>query len=126
MKLKLITLFLFVYSTCFAKNDLYANLQYPNIAEAISQLETGRYTSKLCKKYNNLFGMKVGSRNFHYGKTKGGYAKYKSKILSVADYAAYEQRLIRKYNIKNSKQYLSVIGKNMLKIQITKNYYISF
>lgn len=59
--------------------------------------------------------MKVGSRKFHYGKTKGNYAKYKSRILSIADYAAYEKRLIRKYHITTQKQYVAVISRKYAK-----------
>lgn len=57
----------------------------------------------------------MGSRRFHYGKTTGNYAKYKSKMLSIADYAAYEKRLIHKYHITTQKQYIAVISRKYAK-----------
>lgn len=115
MKIILITLFLLVNFICYSGNNLYSGLRYEKVAIAISKLETGNYTSKLCCKYNNLFGMKVGSRKFHYGKTLSGYAKYSNKILSIADYAAYEARLIRKYHITSQAQYIAVISRRYAK-----------
>ena len=115
MKIFIIITLLLVSFSCYGNNNLYSGLQYARVAQAISRLETGNYKSKLCCKYNNLFGMKVGSRKFHYGKTKGNYAKYKSRILSIADYAAYEKRLIRKYHITTQKQYVAVISRKYAK-----------
>lgn len=115
MKVVLITLLLLANSICYSGNNLYSGITYPRVAEALSRLETGNYTSKLCCKYNNLFGMKVGSRKFHYGKTKKGYAKYSSKIQSIADYAAYEAKLIKRYKITSQKQYIAVVSKKYAK-----------
>lgn len=115
MKIFIIITLLLVSFNNYANNNLYSGLQYESVGRAISRLETGNYKSKLCCKYNNLFGMKVGSRKFHYSKTKNGYAKYKSRILSIADYAAYEKRLIRKYHITSQKQYIAVISKRYAK-----------
>ena len=42
------------------------NVKYPQIVLAQAKLETGNYTSTLCKKHGNLFGLK----------RKGGYVKF--------------------------------------------------
>ena len=59
--------------------------------------------------------MKVGRYGKVNGKTKGGYAKYLSPKHSIADYAAYEKRLIRKYNITTQKQYIIIVSKKYAK-----------
>lgn len=48
----------------------------PNIVLAQAKLETGNFTSIICKQHNNLFGIK----------TKNGYKKYNHWNESVADY----------------------------------------
>lgn len=35
----------------------YYNVQYPQIVYAQALLETGHFTSRVCKEYNNLFGL---------------------------------------------------------------------
>lgn len=35
----------------------YYEIQYPQIVYAQALLETGHFTSSVCKKYNNLFGL---------------------------------------------------------------------
>lgn len=94
-----------------ANNHLYLDLKYPKVAKVISKLETANYKSNLYRNHNNLFGFKVNSRKLYIGKTKQGYAIYKSKLDSVKDYAMYEKYLIKKYKIKNRKQYIFVISK---------------
>ena len=94
-----------------ANSGMYSKLIYPKVAESLSRLETGHFKSKLCSKYNNLFGMKVGTRKFHVGKTKAGYAIYPNKQASIADYAAYEKRMIKKHHISSQRQYILLISK---------------
>ena len=38
------------------------NLVHPKIVLAQAKLETGDYTSKVCKTYNNLFGLRKGNK----------------------------------------------------------------
>ena len=91
--------------------SIFSNLQYPKIAICIHRLETGNGTSKLYKKYNNMFGFKVNSRKLHNGKTKSNYAKYESRSASLMDYYLFEKQLIKRFGIKNQKQYIAVISK---------------
>lgn len=113
---KLIILILFLISSKIYGNKLdFSKLVYPDVGKAISRLETGNYTSHLYKVHNNLFGMKVGRYGKVNGKTKKGYAKYSSKIQSIADYAAYEAKLIKRYKITSQKQYIAVVSKKYAK-----------
>lgn len=95
--------------------SIFSNLQYPKIAICIHRLETGNGTSKLYRKYNNMFGFKVNSRKLHNGKTKSGYAKYEDRNASLMDYYLFEKQLIKKFGIKNQKQYIAVISKRYAK-----------
>lgn len=52
------------------------NIPHPNIVLAQAKLETGNFTSSICKQHNNLFGLR----------TKNGYKKYDHWNESVADY----------------------------------------
>lgn len=53
-----------------------ANIPHSNIVLAQSILETGNYTSKLCKTHNNIFGLRKGKQ----------YRKYDNYIECIADY----------------------------------------
>ena len=94
------------------KNQVdFTMLRFPEIAICIYRLETGNGTSKLYRKYNNMFGFKVNSRKLHNGKTKSNYAKYESRNASLMDYYLFEKQLIKRFGIKNQKQYIAVISK---------------
>lgn len=57
------------------------NVKYPQIVLAQAKLETGNYTSTLCKKHGNLFGLK----------RKNGYAKFNNWRESVKAYRDWVQ-----------------------------------
>lgn len=44
----------------------YYDVQYPEIVYAQAILETGYFRSKVCKKYNNLFGLYDSKNNDYY------------------------------------------------------------
>ena len=52
------------------------DIPHANIILALSILETGNYTSKLCKTHNNIFGLKKGN----------SYRRYNNYIECIADY----------------------------------------
>lgn len=111
-QLTTIVIGIFLFTTTYAHDtSLFNTLQYKEIAFAIFKLETGNGTSKLYRKYNNMFGFKVNSRKLHNGKTKGGYAKYENRNVSLMDYYLFEKQLIKRFGIKNQKQYIAVISK---------------
>jgi hypothetical protein len=60
---------------------------------AVSDLETGTWTSKLFRDYNNLFGMKQPLTRFSYSRgasaSPPGYATFDSQADSVRDLIAY-------------------------------------
>jgi len=92
-------------------SSLFSKLQYSKVAFAIHHLETANSTSKLYTKYNNMFGFKVNSRKLHNGKTKSNYAKYESRSASLMDYYLFEKQLIKRFGIKNQREYIRVISK---------------
>lgn len=61
------------------------DVKYPQIVLAQAKLETGNYTSTLCKKHGNLFGLK----------RKGGYAKFnnwKESVKAYRDWVQYKYK----------------------------------
>jgi len=56
-------------------------VKFPEIVRAQARLETGFYTSRLCKKHNNLFGLRH----------RKGYYKFKTWQESVTAYKKYIQ-----------------------------------
>jgi hypothetical protein len=69
---------------------------------AVSNLETGAWTSKLYKEAHNLFGMKQPLTRFTYsqGATSSppGYASFASDADSVKDLVAYMQQRLYPYD----------------------------
>lgn len=78
-----------------------SSIKYKELAIAIARWETGHYSSVSCKRNNNLFGWRRNGKNI----------KFKSKRSSVLSYQKFEERIIKKYNIKTEKQYLNVINR---------------
>lgn len=72
-------------------------IPHPHIVLAQSRLETGEYTSKLCKTHRNLFGMKKGNSYRKYDSWKESVADYKRLISSRykqgEDYYAFLERI---------------------------------
>ena len=68
------------------------NVAHPEVVFAQAILESGNFKSQLFIKYNNIFGMKMPEQRptIAIGKTKSGYAIYKSWKHSVIDYAIYQ------------------------------------
>lgn len=79
------------------KEIIKQGLSHPSIVLAQSQLETGNYTSNVCKKYNNLFGLRKG----------GKYRKYNHWTESVT---AYKELIQSKYKGGNYYSFLQNLG----------------
>lgn len=78
----------------------YYNVQHPEIVYAQAILETGHFESKICKEYNNLFGL--------YDSTKGDYFKFSHWSKSVE---AYISTIQYRYNVDESYyKFLTKIG----------------
>ena len=61
----------------------YYNVQHPDIVYAQAILETGYFRSKVCKEYNNLFGL--------YDSKNGDYYRFNHWSESVVGYLNYIQ-----------------------------------
>lgn len=57
------------------------DIKYPEIVLAQAKLETGNYTSNVCLKYNNLFGLRKNNK----------YYKFKHWTQSISAYKRYIQ-----------------------------------
>lgn len=79
---------------------------YPDIAFAISAVETGYFH---IHPGNNLFGMKKNGRGFYSSLSANGYCRYRLESASLADYGAYEQQVISKYSLSSRADYLNHI-----------------
>ena len=88
------------------------DVKYPDVVFAQALLESGNFTSYLCQKQNNLFGMKMPYKRetTAIGKNKNGYAKYSSWHDSVQDYLLFQNYVMRKKEMTRE-EYLSYIGK---------------
>jgi uncharacterized FlgJ-related protein len=86
----------------------------PEIVFAQAILESGHFKSKLAKKCNNLFGMKMPRKRHTtaIAKSKSGYAVYKHWIASLEDYLAWQKMTLEKHPSRVSRiQYLRYLDK---------------
>ena len=136
----LLTVTLFVFSLSAKaitddENTLYQSIlcldfDNPDIIWAQAILETGHLKSKLCTKYNNLFGMKYPRKRntLAYLRTNKGYSAYQSQDSSIADYFLWQKYMIKHKMTVNSylryldRVYCDVPGySKQLKILLRKN-----
>jgi len=112
-----------------------ARILYPEIAYAQAVLESGAFKSKLAKRNNNLFGMRMPrQRKTTAIGQRYGYAKYNNWKDSIKDYKLWQDVILKKYPNMTRSQYKSYInrvystGKNYISkinliIQKNKNKY---
>lgn len=94
---------LYVYQTKVPLNEknVLAELKkqqvpHANIVLAQSKLETGNYTSKVCRTKNNLFGIRKGNKYKSYDTWKESVSDYKRLISSRykgEDYYTFLERI---------------------------------
>lgn len=90
-------------------NDL--NVRYPHIVLSQSRIETGRYTSKIFKENNNLFGMRQARVRINTAKgTQYNHAFYETWRESVYDYAFYQARYLN--TAKTEDEYFAILGQS--------------
>lgn len=58
------------------------NIPHPEIVLAQAKLETGHFKSSVCKKHNNLFGLRKGNKYRHYDHWTESVVAYKKLISS--------------------------------------------
>lgn len=86
-------------------------IKHPDVVFAQALLESGDFSSPVCKRNNNLFGMKMPELRktvAHPGFK--GYAKYESWKQSIYDYKLYQEHLFRNGELSRS-QYISKLNK---------------
>ena len=71
-------------------------IPHPSVVLAQARLETGNFTSKLCRTKHNIFGIKRGRRYASYANWRDCVADYKKRISSRykgGDYYAFLMRI---------------------------------
>ena len=93
------------------------NVKHPEIVLAQAKLETGNYTSTLCKKHGNLFGLK----------RKGGYAKFNNwqeSVKAYRDWVQYKYKggdyyvFLKKIGYASDPKYIIKVKEMVKRIQI--------
>ena len=72
------------------------NIEHPNIVLAQAKLETGNFTSKVCKSKGNLFGLRKGNqyrRYWHWTESVKAYKKLIQSRYTGGDYLAFLNRI---------------------------------
>ena len=90
-------------------------IQHPEIVLAQAKLETGNYTSVLCKKHGNLFGLNSSKGYRKYTNWKESVTAYKKLIQSKykgGDYYAFLCRI----RYASDKNYISKLKKIVNKL----------
>ena len=88
-------------------------VKHYKVAYAQSILESGTYTSKICKENNNLFGMRLAKkRNTTALGQRNGFAYYQDYIHSIMDYKLYQDYCFgSKLNEMSGVEYLRALQK---------------
>jgi len=87
------------------------NIKFPEFVFAQALLESGNFTSKLARRHNNLFGMKVPSKRetLAIKKSKSGYAVYSHWRDSVRDYLLFQEYVMKRHDTE--KEYIAYISR---------------
>ena len=77
----------------------YYGVQYPQIVYAQALLETGHFTSSVCKKYNNLFGLYNSEIKDYYS-----FEHWSDSVKAYRDFVQYKYKGNKKlYRNKNER-----------------------
>ena len=91
----------------------YYNIEHPTIVKAQAILETGNFTSDLCVKNNNLFGL-YDSKNKRYYSFTTWYESikaYKRMIQSKYDNSKYYYMFLEDIKYAKDKEYINKLKK---------------
>lgn len=95
------------------KELLSQNIPHHKIVLSQSLLETGHYTSKLCKTHNNIFGIKKGNNYKYYNNWQECISDYKKRISNRYEGGDYYQFLV---NIKYASDQLYIEKLKSIKV----------
>jgi hypothetical protein len=84
-------------------------IQHPHIVLAQMKIESGNYGSRIARNNNNYFGMRQPSSRLTVSLgSRNGYARYRSWVYSVLDYALWQRQYA--WNL-TEEQYLAKLGR---------------
>ena len=85
------------------------NMKYPYIVLAQAKIESGRFTSKVFKQNNNMFGMRKARQRITSAQgEKNTYAFYRDWMECVYDYAMYQSTVMD--GISSEEEYFIKLG----------------
>ena len=87
----------------------YYNIEHPTIVKAQAILETGNFTSDLCVKNNNLFGLydSKNKRYYSYNHWWESIEAYKKLIQRKYDNSKYYYMFLEDIKYANDKEYIN-------------------
>ena len=87
----------------------YYNIEHPTIVKAQAILETGNFTSDLCVKNNNLFGLydSKNKRYYSYNHWWESIEAYKKLIQKKYDNSKYYYMFLEDIKYANDKEYIN-------------------
>lgn len=89
-----------------------SNVKWPEVVFAQAVLESGHFKSIVCRKNNNLFGMRFPVKRETIAKGKNmGYATYTSWQHSVQDYKLWQDYLLSRKDIPNRVSYFILLDR---------------
>ena len=88
---------------------IYYNIEHPTIVKAQAILETGNFTSDLCIKNNNLFGLydSKNKRYYSYNQWWESIAAYKELIQRKYDNSKYYYMFLEDIKYAKDKEYIN-------------------
>jgi len=119
IKTTLVAVSMLLSITCHAqtieqvkKEIIRQRIPNAEIVLAQARLETGNFTSRMCKERHNLFGMKRGKRYARYRSWQESVADYKARISSRymgGDYYAFLKRIGYAKDVKYQSKLQNII-----------------
>ena len=91
----------------------YYNIEHPTIVKAQAILETGNFTSNLCIKNNNLFGLydSKNKRYYSYNHRRESIEAYKELIQRKYDNSKYYYMFLEDIKYARDKEYTNKLKK---------------
>ena len=89
----------------------YYDIKYPDIVYAQAILETGNFKSKICKRKNNLFGLRKGKRYVKYNHWVDSVIAYKNKIQNRYKEGEDYYKFLKRIKYAENPKYIIILKK---------------
>jgi len=94
------------------------DIKFPEIVFAQAMLESGELKSKLTRKNNNIFGMKVPKKRATtaLNKNQESYARYEHWMHSIEDYKLYQEYILGRRSLNTVTAYVAFLNRSYAEI----------